>query len=92
MIEQAKTTYRDEEGNLWRVYELDKLDDNSKKKLIEEFDFEIKTIKDNGETIYKLVDVQEANLGDIESEEFETLDGIIYRLENYWDDYNIKFE
>ena len=76
----------------WRVFELEKINDDLKKELIEEFDFEIKTVEKNGETLYKLVDLQGANLGDIESEEFNDLDEIIYRLEGYWDDYNIKFE
>jgi hypothetical protein len=40
---------------------------------------------------FELVDREGANLGNIESDRFATLDEIIDRMSIYWDDYGIKF-
>lgn len=56
--------------------------------IIESEDFELKIDKDeNGDNVFKLVDNESANLGDIESDEFYDLATVIDRLENYHSDY-----
>ena len=61
------------------------------KEFLHEFDFDVYKMKNaNGETIYKLVDDQGANLGNIESEEFHSVDDIVDRLDIYYNDYLIE--
>lgn len=60
---------------------LDSLSLEEKKHLVSLCDF---TIYKNDNGCYQLLDNQGANLGDIESEEFETIDSIVDRL---WDSY-----
>lgn len=56
---------------------IDSLSLEEKKHLIHNCDF---TIYKNDNNAYQLLDTQGANLGDIESEEFEDIDSIIDRL------------
>jgi hypothetical protein len=56
--------------------------ESDKKKLIEFCDFEI--IEEDKK--YRLIDIQEANLGGIEEETFNNLDEIVNRLEVYISD------
>lgn len=59
--------------------------------IIESEDFELKIDKDkDGDKVFKLVDDNSANWGDIESDEFYNLATVIDRLENYHDDYYFK--
>ncbi len=59
--------------------------------IIESEDFELEIGKDeNGDNVFKLVDNNSANLGDIESDEFYDLATVIDRLENYHNDYYFK--
>lgn len=59
--------------------------------IIENEDFELEVNKDeNGNKVFKLVDVNSANWGDIESDEFYNLASVIDRLEAYHDDYYFK--
>ena len=56
--------------------------------IIESEDFELEIGKDeNGDNVFKLVDNESANLGDIESDEFHDLATVIDRLEGYHNDY-----
>lgn len=56
--------------------------------IIESEDFELKIDKDkDGDKVFKLVDDNSANWGDIESDEFYNLATVIDRLEAYHDDY-----
>lgn len=59
--------------------------------IIESEDFELKVDKDeDGNKVFKLVDDNSVNLGDIESDEFYNLATVIDRLEIYHDDYYFK--
>lgn len=59
--------------------------------IIESEDFELKIDKDeDGDKVFKLVDDNSANWGDIESDEFYNLATVIDRLEAYHDDYYFK--
>lgn len=59
--------------------------------IIESEDFELKIDKDeDGDKVFKLVDDNSANWGDIESDEFYNLATVIDRLETYHDDYYFK--
>ena len=59
--------------------------------IIENEDFELKIDKDeDGNKVFKLVDDNSANWGDIESDEFYNLATVIDRLEAYHDDYYFK--
>lgn len=59
--------------------------------IIEGEDFELKIDKDeDGNKVFKLVDDNSANWGDIESDEFYNLATVIDRLEAYHDDYYFK--
>lgn len=59
--------------------------------IIESEDFELKIDKDeDGDKVFKLVDDNSANWGDIESDEFYNLASVIDRLEAYHDDYYFK--
>lgn len=59
--------------------------------IIESEDFELKIDKDeNGDKVFKLIDDNSANWGDIESDEFYNLATVIDRLETYHDDYYFK--
>lgn len=59
--------------------------------IIENEDFELEIGKDeNGDNVFKLVDDNSANWGDIESDEFYNLATVIDRLEAYHDDYYFK--
>lgn len=59
--------------------------------IIESEDFELEVNKDeNGDKVFKLVDDNSANWGDIESDEFYNLASVIDRLEAYHDDYYFK--
>ena len=59
--------------------------------IIESEDFELKIDKDeDGDKVFKLVDDNSANWGDIESDEFYNLATVIDRLESYHDDYYFK--
>ena len=61
------------------------------KMIIENEDFELKIDKDeDGDKVFKLVDDNSANWGDIESDEFYNLATVIDRLEAYHDDYYFK--
>ena len=61
------------------------------KMIIESEDFELKVDKDeDGNKVFKLVDDNSANWGDIESDEFYNLATVIDRLETYHDDYYFK--
>lgn len=61
------------------------------KMIIESEDFELEIDKDvNGDKVFKLVDDNSVNLGDIESDEFYNLATVIDRLETYHDDYYFK--
>lgn len=61
------------------------------KAIIESEDFELKIDKDkDGDKVFKLVDDNSANWGDIESDEFYNLATVIDRLEAYHDDYYFK--
>lgn len=61
------------------------------KMIIESEDFELIIDKDkDGDKVFKLVDNNSANLGDIESDEFYDLASVIDRLEAYHDDYYFK--
>ena len=73
---------------MFEVYEYNLLTEEEKLELIEEIEFEV--IKDN-EDYYRLIDTTKANLGNIEGEHFNSIDEIMYRLENYWYDYQISF-
>lgn len=58
------------------------------KEFLNEFDFSVyKTKDDSGRTIYKLEDLQKANLGNIEDEEFYNVDEVVDRLNIYYNDY-----
>lgn len=77
-----------DESNGWdqcQIYVVDELTDEDIVELINEVDFGLIT---EGKT-YRLEDGQGSNLGDIESEEFESLGEIIDRLSSYWSDYEI---
>ena len=59
--------------------------------IIESEDFELKIDRDeDGNKVFKLVDDNSANWGDIESDEFYNLASVIDRLETYHDDYYFK--
>lgn len=59
--------------------------------IIESEDFELKIDKDeDGDKVFKLVDDNSANWGDIESDKFYNLATVIDRLEAYHDDYYFK--
>ena len=59
--------------------------------IIESEDFELEIDRDeDGNKVFKLVDDNSANLGDIESDEFYNLATVIDRLETYHDDYYFK--
>lgn len=73
---------------IFEVYEYNFLTEEEKLELIEEVEFEV--VKDD-EDYYRLVDTTKANLGNIEGEHFNSIDEIMYRLENYWYDYQISF-
>ena len=73
---------------MFEVYEYNFLTEEEKLELIEEVEFEV--VKDD-EDYYRLVDTTKANLGNIEGEHFNNIDEIMYRLENYWYDYQISF-
>lgn len=73
---------------MFEVYEYNFLTEEEKLELIEEIEFEV--VKDD-EDYYRLVDTTKANLGNIEGEHFNSIDEIMYRLENYWYDYQISF-
>lgn len=73
---------------MFEVYEYNFLTEEEKLELIEEVEFEV--VKDD-EDYYRLVDTTKANLGNIEGEHFNSIDEIMYRLENYWYDYQISF-
>ena len=68
---------------------MSELIDEEKIALINEVDFNV-IKQDNG--LYRLDDIQGANLASIEYERFPSLDSIIDRLSNYWNDYCILFE
>lgn len=56
--------------------------------IMESEGFELEIGKDeNGDNVFKLVDNESANLGDIESDEFYDLATVIDRLEGYHNDY-----
>lgn len=67
------------------VYIKDSLDYEDKLSIIESLDF--KVVKENGS--YRLIDLQGANLANIENETFENLDKILDRLDLYLYDYQI---
>lgn len=73
---------------MFEVYEYNLLTKEEKLELIEEVEFEV--VKDD-EDYYRLVDTTRANLNNIEDEHFNSIDEIMYRLENYWYDYQISF-
>lgn len=52
-----------------------------------DFDYEVGYSDEFEKPCYKLIDLQGANLGDIEDDEFFGIDGIVDRLEIYYDDY-----
>lgn len=55
------------------------------------FDFSIyKSINCDGDICYKLKDNQYANLGDIESDEFVSIEWAVNRLDMYYNDYIIR--
>lgn len=70
------------------VYNLDSMSEMQKIELIKEVEFEV---KEAGEGIYRLEDTTGVNLANIESEQFNNIDEIIARLENYFHDYHITF-
>lgn len=58
------------------------------REFLELFDFDYKITKNKDEEkIIKLIDLQNANLGDIESEEFNNTLEVIDRLDIYYHDY-----
>ena len=73
---------------MFEIYEYNFLTEEEKLELIEEIEFEV--VKDD-EDYYRLVDTTKATLGNIEGEHFNSIDEIMYRLENYWYDYQISF-
>ncbi|XZH79058.1 hypothetical protein ACSW8S_19505 (plasmid) [Clostridium perfringens] len=77
------------DGEEWNKYKFSELSDEEKISLINEVDFNV-IKQDNG--LYRLDDIQGANLASIEYERFPSLDSIIDRLSNYWNDYCILFE
>ena len=83
--------YEKDEEEFISIYEYDTLSDKFKEFLIKELDFKLKINKKSKDEKYSLKDMQNANYGNIESETFQTLDGVIDRLSNYFPDYNIKF-
>lgn len=59
--------------------------------IIESEDFELEIDRDeDGNKVFKLVDDNSANWGDIESDEFYNLASVIDRLKTYHDDYYFK--
>lgn len=68
------------------------------KRIILDMDFDLIEIKQKHKSslsnhYYKLIDMQGANLGNIEDEVFHSLVDIMDRLENYLNDYGIyKFD
>lgn len=73
---------------MFEIYEYNLLTEEEKLELIEEVEFEV--VKDD-EDYYRLIDTTRANLNNIEGEHFNSIDEIMYRLENYWYDYQISF-
>lgn len=59
-----------------------------------EFTINKEALDDKGKPCWKLEDLQGANLGNIEADEFEPGDyfGMIDRLDIYWKDYGIVFK
>ena len=56
--------------------------------ILEVYDFRIMIdINENSENIFRLIDIQNGNLGNIEEEEFYTMGDIINRLDSYHKDY-----
>ena len=52
-----------------------------------DFDYEVGYSEEFDEPCYKLIDLQGANFGDIDEDEFTSIVGIVDRLEIYYDDY-----
>ena len=52
-----------------------------------DFDYEVGYSEEFETPCWKLIDLQGANLGDIDDDEFFGIDGIVDRLEIYYDDY-----
>lgn len=58
------------------------------REFVGEFDFDVYKTKDiDGDIVYKLEDLQKANLGNIENEEFADIEVVIDRLDIYYQDY-----
>lgn len=55
--------------------------------LIDCEDFELYLSEEDGEKVFKLKDLQQANLGDIEGDSFTNLDSVVDRLDIYHNDY-----
>jgi len=69
----------------WDSQELySSLSDEQQEELINLVDFEV--IKKSN-TCYKVRDIQGGNLGNIEQEEFDSLESILVRIEHYLDEY-----
>lgn len=87
-----------EDGAYNIMVDYDLLDNKDKESLIGEVEFKIdkkatkKYAKDT--FCWKLIDLQGANLGNIEDDEFNVgdYDGMIDRLEIYWHDYGFYFK
>lgn len=58
------------------------------REFVGEFDFDVYKTKDvDGDVVYRLIDLQKANLGGIESDEFADIESITDRLDIYYQDY-----
>ena len=76
-------------GDSYYEYDLSTMSELEKIALIREVDFSV--IKQvNG--VFRLLDLQGGNLAGIEYERFHSIDSIIDRLDNYWNDYSIRFK
>lgn len=78
----------EKDGEIYEIYNLEVMTNKEIISLIEQMDFEV--VKENFK--YKLIDTTGANLGNIEDEEYYSIDGLVDRLENYWFDFHISFE
>ena len=80
------------DGEQYDIYDYECMLESEVIGLIETLDFEVIKTKSEEDIIYKLIDITGANLGNIEDEEFYTVEQMVDRLENYWLDHHISFE
>ena len=52
-----------------------------------DFDYEVGSEVESGEPCWKLIDLQDAYLGNIGEDEFDSVESIVDRLDIYYDDY-----